>query len=237
MYHQQDNPDLKPSSDVYFDQVSDAMTDSSRKWAKLVEWVSVAFGDMLDGVPSENPNPYVKIWSRLKYGATEGTYDTARTDRGINALVSASAHFALYQFDPTNLQTCTFFSNTGAGRIILNQRYYFVLIASGISLAVVVLLQLIWWYLSHLNDYRVDLASRVLTDKLRMIYAVRDNVGKLAFPNQGFTNMSDLAFEKKHQDVLVRYGELKSSREKETGELVVALTQDVVGIRNGRKYS
>jgi hypothetical protein len=92
-------------------------------------------------------------------------------------------------------------------------------------------------YLTHTNDYRVDLAAKSLTDQLRMIYTVRETVSSIAFPSsQGLANMTDMVFKKKHEDVLVRFGELKSARGKDTGRLVVGLSSDVIGIRNGRSY-
>jgi hypothetical protein len=43
-------------------------------------------------------------------------------------------------------------------------------------------------------------------------------------------------FEKKHANVIVRFGELKSSRGKEVGELAIGNPTDVLSMRVGREY-
>lgn len=108
------------------------------KYSILVDWVRISFGDMLNGVPSDNP-------TRFKYGMTDGIFDVAKTEKGIAVLVSATAQFALIHFDRDNIQSCEYFSFTGAGLIILNGTFYLILIAAGISLVAVILLQLGWW--------------------------------------------------------------------------------------------
>jgi hypothetical protein len=87
----------------------------------------------------------MKYWYRLKYGTSEGRYNVNKTDRGISALVAATARYSLFQFDPENVEKCEFFSLAGAGHIILNDFYFLVLIAVGISLATVIIFQLVWW--------------------------------------------------------------------------------------------
>jgi hypothetical protein len=81
----------------------------------------------------------------MKYGTTGGLYDAKKTGRGISAMVAASAKFALFQFDPSKVESCEFFSNAGAGNIILNNFYYLMLIAAGIALAAVISFQGVWW--------------------------------------------------------------------------------------------
>jgi hypothetical protein len=44
-------------------------------------------------------------------------------------------------------------------------------------------------------------------------------------------------FEMKHAGVNVRFGEKKSSRSKEAGELVIGLAPDVLNMRKGREYA
>jgi hypothetical protein len=91
-------------------------------------------------------------------------------------------------------------------------------------------------YLSHSNDYRVDKAAETLTDKLRMMYTVKDTINSIIFPHDSTNEMSRQQFEKKHAGVIVRFGELKSSRGKEVGELAVGLPVDVLAMRTGRSY-
>jgi hypothetical protein len=81
------------------------------------------------------------------------------------------------------------------------------------------------------------MAAQSLTDKLRMMYTVKDTISTIVFPNDSFNNVSNLIFAKKHADVLVRYGELKSSRGKDVGELVIGLAPDVLSLRNSRQYA
>jgi hypothetical protein len=52
IYQKLNNPELVPSSDIYFDEVAQVMDKNKHKLAKLVDWVQVAFNDMLDGVPN-----------------------------------------------------------------------------------------------------------------------------------------------------------------------------------------
>jgi hypothetical protein len=82
----------------------------------------------------------------LKYGIKDRRYDVSITDRAISGLVAASAHYALFQFDPENIEECEFFAQQGAGNIILNDWFFMILVASGISLCAVILFQLVWWY-------------------------------------------------------------------------------------------
>jgi hypothetical protein len=81
----------------------------------------------------------------LKYGTHNGIYDVNYTDLGVSALVAASARYALFQFDPENIQTCEFYSHAGAGHILLNPFFFLVLVAAGISLSTVILFQFVWW--------------------------------------------------------------------------------------------
>jgi hypothetical protein len=64
------NPELTPSSDIYFEKIAAIMEPNKHKWAKVTEWAGTAFGNMLDGVPNIPPNPYIPYWYRLKYGVT-----------------------------------------------------------------------------------------------------------------------------------------------------------------------
>jgi hypothetical protein len=70
------------------------------------------------------------------------------TDRGINGLVAAATHFALFQFDPSVHDQCEFFSYVGSGLIIINDMFFMVLFVSGCSLGLVIVLQFIWWYVT-----------------------------------------------------------------------------------------
>jgi hypothetical protein len=129
-----------------------------------------------------------------------------------------------------------FFSLSGTGNIILNDFYYTLLQVAGISLAAVILFQLAWWYLSHVNDYRADMAAESLTNQLRSMYTIKDTISTIVYPHDSFNNMSKQMFSKKHDSVLVKFGEKKTSRGKEVGELVVGLAPDVLSMRSGRDY-
>ena len=52
VYQKFDNPNQKPSSDLYFDEIAQALVETKRKQKDLIDWVSVAFNDMLDDVPN-----------------------------------------------------------------------------------------------------------------------------------------------------------------------------------------
>jgi hypothetical protein len=80
------------------------------------------------------------------------------------------------------------------------------------------------------------MAAENLTNKLRSMYTVKETLSSIVFPNEGFNDMSKLMFEKKHANVLIRFGEKKSSRGKEVGELVIGLAPDVLNMRKGREY-
>jgi hypothetical protein len=159
------------------------------------------------------------------------------TDQGINGLVAAATHFALFQFDPSYHEQCEFFSFVGSGMIILNDMFFTILFISGCSLGLVIILQLIWWYLSHNNDYRVDKAAETLVDKLRMMYTVKDTINTIIYPHDSTNELSRRKFEQKHAKVMVRFGELKSSRGKDVGELAVGSPADVLSMRVGRAYA
>jgi hypothetical protein len=96
---------------------------------------------------------------------------------------------------------------------------------------------LITRYLSHVNDYRVDMAAQNLTNQLRAMYTIKDTLSSIVFPHESFNTLSKQMFEKKHASVNVRFGEKKSSRGKEAGELVVGLAPDVLSLRKGRNYA
>jgi hypothetical protein len=44
------NPDLPPSTDIFYDEVAAVLEKSSHKWMELVDWVSVTFGFLLDDI-------------------------------------------------------------------------------------------------------------------------------------------------------------------------------------------
>jgi hypothetical protein len=52
IYNQMRNPKLKPSSEIFYDEVALVLEKNKHKWAALVDWVADAFNDMLDGVPN-----------------------------------------------------------------------------------------------------------------------------------------------------------------------------------------
>jgi hypothetical protein len=80
------------------------------------------------------------------------------------------------------------------------------------------------------------MAAENLTNQLRLMYTLKETLTSIVFPNEGFNNMSKLMFEKKHAHVTVKFGEKKSSRGKEVGELVIGLAPDVLNMRKGREY-
>jgi hypothetical protein len=116
VYNQMENTQLPPSSDIFYDQIEIILEKSRNKWETLVKWVGVTFNDMLDDIAITPPNPYIPYIYKLKYGTTRGLYDVKETGRGVSALVAASAKYALYQFDPKNVEVCEFVSNGGAGK-------------------------------------------------------------------------------------------------------------------------
>jgi hypothetical protein len=139
-----EHPD-KPSNEIFYDEVALIMQKNRHKWAKLTGWVATAMKDIADGVAMESPNPYKQYWYRLKYGTHLGLYDVHSTNKAISALVAAAAHYSVFHFDNSNTEECDFYSFAGAGRIIIHDSHYLVLVAVGISLSTVILFQLVWW--------------------------------------------------------------------------------------------
>jgi hypothetical protein len=81
------------------------------------------------------------------------------------------------------------------------------------------------------------MAAEALTNELRLMYTIKETVASIVFPHESFNNMSKAMFEKKHENVHVKFGEKKTSRGKEVGELVVGLAPDVLSMRKGREYA
>jgi hypothetical protein len=70
-----------------------------------------------------------------------------------------------------------------------------------------------------------------------MMYTVKDTISTIIFPHDSTNELSRRKFELKHANVMVRFGELKSSRGKEVGELAVGSPADVLSMRVGRAYA
>jgi hypothetical protein len=81
------------------------------------------------------------------------------------------------------------------------------------------------------------MAAENITNQLRMMYTIKETLSSIVYPHESFNTLSKKMFEKKHESVLVRFGEKKSSRGKEVGELVVGLAPDVLNLRKGREYA
>lgn len=109
-----------------------------------------------------------------------------------------------------------------------------VLIIQGISLATVIVLHLLWWYLSFATNFKVDFAAKMLTSPLHLLYAFR-NSQELLLPSNP-ANESIRKFRKKHEQIVVRFGELKSTRDKESGTLAIGDPSKVLSLRPGRDY-
>jgi hypothetical protein len=62
-------------------------------------------------------------------------------------------------------------------------------------------------------------------------------IGIQVFSNNSTNEMSRQKFKKKHEKVMVRFGELKTSRGKKVGELAVGVPADVLSMRTGRAYA
>jgi hypothetical protein len=50
--NQMEYPKLKPSSEIYYDQLAILMEKNKQKWVNLVDWVAEAFNDLLDEIPT-----------------------------------------------------------------------------------------------------------------------------------------------------------------------------------------
>jgi hypothetical protein len=81
------------------------------------------------------------------------------------------------------------------------------------------------------------MAAENITNQLRMMYTVKETLSTIVFPHESFNTLSKQMFTKKHAGVNVRFGEKKSSRGKEVGELVIGLAPDVLSMRKGREYA
>jgi hypothetical protein len=70
-----------------------------------------------------------------------------------------------------------------------------------------------------------------------MMYTVKDTINTIIYPHDSNNELSRRKFEMKHANVMVRFGELKTSRGKEVGELAVGSPADVLSMRVGRAYA
>jgi hypothetical protein len=59
IYQKMANPELRPSNEIYFDEVAQMMENTKHKREDLVDWVALAFNDMLDNAFNIPPNPYI----------------------------------------------------------------------------------------------------------------------------------------------------------------------------------
>ncbi|KAI9360762.1 hypothetical protein DFJ73DRAFT_793382 [Zopfochytrium polystomum] len=153
-----------------------------------------------------------------------GRINVELMQRGFIALTAATAHFVLNQYDGTAVSTCTYFGDLGRGAVTAPLWIRATVAASLGAAATLAAAVVASFFLAAASagpaSAQLGAAAAMLDDPLRLLPVDGNRIKLRLFL----------------QDVRVRFGESKSSRGEEVGELTLDVPANVIKLRKDRHY-
>ncbi|KAJ3416253.1 hypothetical protein HDV05_002543 [Chytridiales sp. JEL 0842] len=221
---------------AFYGSVAKELKPTSRVFSNLTSWIGEAVGLIY------NDTSYVSSqgasFANIHQWATEpdGLYHTSYTARGFMASLGCIAHYVQMQYDGFLEGTCNYYGFAGRGEItssLWSRR--FVDVSIGINLLLQFGLILAWLLLTT-NDASIARAVQILDHPLRLLYELKDAASHIISTMKG-EDLGEVTLRKHLREVHVKYGEKRSTRGQEVGELALDVPGEVVKFRKGRVYN
>ncbi|KAJ3351120.1 hypothetical protein HDU83_009199 [Entophlyctis luteolus] len=226
--------DRASSSGVFYGQIQNEF-GSNNGYANLTSWTADAIRSVFN---ASYPPSQGELFCDLFEFATlpDGLYHISETWKGVTAIVAMIAHYILsHNEDSTSdVLECSYEGLQGAG-VILCPDYVKVATTVSVTLCFVIeIAQLLWWFLLSGGNGKNDRVACLLDSPMMFLYYVKDTGGKLfkdCLPDMKHKGIQEFA-----DGVHVRFGELRFTRANDTGTLVLAPPEDIIGMVAERNY-
>ncbi|KAJ3416254.1 hypothetical protein HDV05_002544 [Chytridiales sp. JEL 0842] len=220
----------------YYGNVAKELKPTSHVFSNLTSWIAEAVELIY------NDTSYVSSqgasFANIHQWATEpdGLYHTEYTARGFMAALACIAHYVQMQYDGYREGTCNYYGFAGRG-LITSSEWSRRIVDVTISLNILLQFGLVLaWLLLTTNDASIARAVQILDHPLRLLYEFKDAAAHLISTMKG-EDLGQATLRKHLREVSVKYGEKRSTRGQEVGELALDIPTEVVKFRKGRVYN
>ncbi|KAJ3004725.1 UNVERIFIED_CONTAM: hypothetical protein HDU68_004931 [Siphonaria sp. JEL0065] len=229
-------PGMQPEAD--FASIITALGQSQQTFQNITEWisqgVSLAFNvSRLESFTSSQETGASQLVWALNL---DGKYNPEHTWKGVSASVAGIAHYVLNQGDASLHSICAYNGINGVG--ILDAPEWIstvitVLVIISICFGAAVVAS--WLFIVGGNE-NIDRAAQIFDHPLRIVYYMRQSLSKLVTKIRG-DDIGQISLVNHLRTVRVRFGEDKSTRGNEIGNLTLDTPKNVVKMAKNREFS
>jgi hypothetical protein len=221
---------------MYFGTISRELESTNLIYSNVTSWIAEAIGAVFRN--GSYLSSQGSTFANILQWATEpdGQYHVEYTARGFMASIGSIAHYVLMQYDGTVVDSCEYYGYKGHGTISAsNWTKLLVYIAVGMSLGCHMALILAWALLTT-GGPCADKVGQILDNPLRLLYEMREGAARL-MPELGSEDFGQLSLKRHLAEVMVKFGEKRTTRGQEVGTLCLDAPSEVVKFRRGRCYT